>query len=532
MKNPEVVLIQRAGALDVQLTATKHTALDKNNSLDLVLSPGWNKLKTCEVRVKPATGGLRLLTMETKIVDSSIDFAKPPESGVFYFGSVPAETPITLRFPYSVEQDMGDVAAKLEVTYTTESGDSYFFAKNMIIPISLALGVNVQDVFKHQALFSRFSVTTASSSPLRLYKSELLSSELFDSEFGVSSTNTMMVFPKQAATLLYKIKRKPEGKLGRRSAATMYLKLYYSLLQVEVEDLIRASIKDALEESPLKQYQRAIAAVVIQEMKHGLQPQDLERCALLGEITTVFLADVAWERHFVGVGRLEGSEEDARVSIAAFIRDWQQANPRVPILAASVTEPSTILIPVEIPSLSIVHTADVRLQSPLPSIVEHKPGDTPTACINQMIPATLHLKWTRQWDTETTKKVDQEYSYEVTAPSDTWLLGGRRKGHFVIPGAELSSSAETEAEIPLILIPLREGWLPYPNIEIREIQSEGGAAETIQASEVDWRNLGETVRVVSERKDVTISLDASGSGGGPLVLESEGLERQKGRIVA
>ncbi|CAM1511978.1 Fc.00g094910.m01.CDS01 [Cosmosporella sp. VM-42] len=535
LKDPEVVLYQRIEALDVQLTATKDTALDKNNSLDLQLSPGWNTLKSCEIRVKPATGGLRLLTIEAKIVDSSVEFAKPPEAGIFHFNDVTANTPFMLRFPYSIEQDINDVCAKVEVSYTTESGEKFYFVKSMDIPISLALGVNVQDVFKHKALFSRFNVSTASSSPLRLYKSELLHSDLFESEFGIPAADTVVIFPKQPATLLYKVKRKLDVKSAKRSAKTMYLKLYYTVLQAEIEELILSSILEAIEQTPLRQYARAISACLFKETKLGLQVQDLERAALLGSVTTSFLVDAPWESWLVGIGKIPNTQDSAPETIADFLGEWQKSHPRIKIPVSNAQESCTILIPVEIPSLSILHTADIRLQTPLPSLIDERLGATPTVCINQMLPATLHLKWTQLWDTETSKKIDQEFSYEVTAPTDTWLLGGRRKGHFVIPSSSssepLSSSPETEAEIPLILIPLREGWLPYPTIEIREIQADG-AAEVPQACEVDWRNLGETIRVVGERKTVTVSLDASGPGGGPLVLESEGLGIEKGRIIA
>ena len=120
------------------------------------------------------------------------------------------------------------------------------------------------------------------------------------------------------------------------------------------------------------------------------------------------------------------------------------------------------------------------------------------------------------------------------------------------------------------MIPLREGWLPYPGVEIREVRS--AASETAAAAaglaaassttptnaaataavtgkrkssankpantpatatapdpavvlpmpiaiETDYRNLGETVRVVADRGRVTLSLDAGGPGGGPLLLD-------------
>jgi hypothetical protein len=86
-----------------------------------------------------------------------------------------------------------------------------------------------------------------------------------------------------------------------------------------------------------------------------------------------------------------------------------------------------------------------------------------------------------------------------------------------------TSTPETEADIPLVLIPQREGWLPYPTVEIKEISQEDGRPlePAAQTFEIDWRNLGETIRVVNGRTGVTVSLDASGPGGGPMVLEQE-----------
>lgn len=534
-KDSDVTLFRRTGGIDVRVSATRHICLDKNNSLDLELYTGWNPLKSCEIRVRPATGGLRLLTTEAKFVDSSLEFARPPESGAFFFGPMAEETSVTLRFPYSVEQDLADVLAKLEVTYVTEPDETFYLAKSLTVPVSLALGVNVQDVFKHQALFSRFNVSTASSSPLRLYKSELLESDLFESSFGVPPANPITVFPKQPAGLLYKVKRKAGSKAGKRSGKTMYLKLHYSVLQTEVEELIAASVKEGLGQTPLQQYSTLVEGHVLGEVRKGLQAQDLERAVLLGEMTTAFLEGVPWERLFHGLGAVPGSDDDASTKLSEHLHSWRKKHPRIAIPASSAAEPCSMLIPVEIPALSVVHTADMRLQAPVASPLDDLSSITPTVCVNQMLPATLHLRWTRAWDTDTPQRDDQEFSYEVTAPADAWLLGGRRKGHFVIPGASsswtVSSTPETEAEIPLILIPQREGWLPYPAVDIREIVT-GAGEEATRACEVDWRNLGETVRVVSERRGVTVSLDASGPGGGPLVFESEGLGRGEGRIVA
>ncbi|KAH8173677.1 trafficking protein particle complex subunit 10, TRAPPC10 domain-containing protein [Sarocladium implicatum] len=509
-RRPQITMYQRAEALDLTMAAAKHTALDQNNSLNLELATGWNSLSKCEIHVKPATGGLRLLTTETTVLSPGVTFAKRPEAGVFAFGPIPPEQCVVVQFPYTVEQDVADVLAKVDIVYTTDSEEEYRFAKMASVPVALALGVNVQDVFKHQALFSRFNVTTASMSPLRLVKTELLASTLFEAHSGPQADDVMTVFPRQSASLLYRVSRKEGATLsGRKAARTMYLKLHYRSLLAEAEALTLASLRKDLQSSGLGQFAHPVCACVAAEFNKGLQPADLERAGLIGSITTSHLAETQWERHFQGFGQMPDSRDSVSSKLASFIRDWQKSHSHISVKEASAEEPSSILIPVEIPSIPIVHTADIRLL------------DTELH-INQAVSAVLHLKWTRRWDTQPSQQSDLEYSYEVTASSDTWLLGGRRKGHFVIPSdASASSTPETEAEIPLILIPLREGWLSFPSVEIKEVAAVGSTTGAETPCEVDFKNIGETLRVRDEKGGVTVSLDASGPSGGPLVLDTQ-----------
>lgn len=564
LKNPFVVLYQRADTLDLRAETASIVQLDENNGMDLELTTGWNEVETCDVRVRSATGGLRLLTAEAQMVgDVEQPQPKTPEVGLFSFSGLKAQSSVKIRIPFTTEQDVSSVSVKVEVKYTTEKG-TFTLLKTPSISLALKLGVNVQDVFKHSALYSRFTVSTSSQSPLRLFKSELAESDLFESKHGVPPANPVIIFPKQPASLLYQIKRKAGSKIGPNTNKIMYLRLFYSVLQEEIADNIRDSLTAAMKDTPLWQYSRVLVAAAVEHVRRDLTAYDLERAAVLGELSTGFLAETKWHRHFYGQGTTPSGEAVAAL-LTDFIVGWTRTYPKLPAMRSSIdpAEQQSILIPVDIPSIAVVHTADIRLQRPIPSLVEPLDGgDAPVACVNQLLPATLHLKWTRVWDTERSPRgADEaeaeaaggdEFSYEVSAPSETWLVGGRKKGHFVIPapaagggeeagGEQLSSTAESEADIPLVLIPLREGWLPYPAVEVREVPSGGteevngsgsgrasaaannGGAGGLPAGhcETDYRNLGETVRVVADRGRVTVSLDASGPGGGPLVLESD-----------
>ncbi|KAK3291932.1 uncharacterized protein B0H64DRAFT_348331 [Chaetomium fimeti] len=624
LKNPRVNLYQRASCLDVQLLAAEELQLDKKKSLDLEVSTGWNEITSCEVKIKSATGGLRMVMSEAEVIGSP----QPTNSqgGAFTFGAMEANSSVKIRFPFTVEHDVLDVAVRAEVTYTTEKG-SFTFFKASSVPISLALEVNVQDIFKHEALFSRFAVSTASDSPLRLLKSELIGSDLFESHFGQPSSHPVMVFPKQPASLLYKITRKPGSKLDPKAKKTLYLKLHYSVIQDEIAALFSQALITALATTPLKEFSKVLISTVLRSVREGLSAYDLEKATLLGELPTTFLSAIPWEKHLPSLGPTQHhpTPQKTTPTLPAFLRAWLRTHPTLPLPLTTTTtttttpqppnlaSATTILIPVDIPPVSVVHTADIRLHRPLPSLTAsttHHDGDDndedgggcPTVLLNQLLPATLHLKWTRLWDTDTPAVVgggeqavaardrDLEFVYEIVAGAETWLVGGRRKGHFVIPavgssssfaaagggssdggdgdggggdgdggqggGVGMSSTVETEAEIPVVLVPLREGYLPFPGVEIREVGGEGGSGGVGDKSpdggrdgvrdgsgsgsgggygqcETDFRNLGETVCVVADRGKVTVSLDASGVSGGPLVLECEGwAAAEQGRVIA
>lgn len=554
-KNGRVTLYQRTSCLDVQLMGAQDLQLDKKKSLELEISTGWNTVKTCEVKIKSATGGLRLVMSEAEAI-GPLQPTKS-EGGTFTFGAMPANSSIRIRFPFTVEQDLLDVSVRTEVAYSTDKG-SFTFFKASSVPISLALEVNVQDIFKHDALFSRFAVSTASDSPLRLLKSELLSSDVFESHFGQPASHPVIVFPRQPASLLYKITRKAGSKLGPKARKTLYLKLYYSVIQDEIEALFKEALARDLSQTPLRELSKLVVSKVLGWVRSGLSAYDLEKATLLGELPTAFLFNIDWDKQFAGLGLTTPGQQEGRnnnrtsdtpsTSVTTFIRGWLRAHPKLTLphprdvdaAATTPTKVSTILIPVDIPPVSVVHTADIRLQEPLQTVrgTDAAPGAAagcPTVCVNQLLPATLHLKWTRIWDSAATAgsstegQEDIEFGYEITAPGDMWLLGGRRKGHFVIParsaGRGETSTPDTEADIPIVLIPLREGYLPFPNVEISRVvgeDGEDGAGDQGQGHcETDYKNIGETVLVVADRGMVTVSLDASGAGGGPLVLECE-----------
>lgn len=480
-------------------------------------------MKSCEVSLRPATGGLRTITAEAKVVsegEAEVEFTKPPEAGMLFLGAVEKESTVRISIPFSVEQDVPTVSVRLEATYVTEEG-TFHCAKVATVPIALALGVNVQDVFKHTALYSRFTVSTAGGGPLRLFESELEESEVFETAFGVPPPGQVMVFGKQPATLLYRVTRR-EGK-GKGDKTTMYLRLWYSVLQEEVEGTLGEAVEGAMGEAGLERFARLLGPVVERWVGKKIPALELERAALTGSLSTSFLAGINWRAELLGLDHPR-STEPAIPQIVKFFEDWMRSNKTLEIPGPKDGEKRSIVIPVDIPSVPLLVTADMGLAEGA-EVLGPEAGDAvPTVVVNQLLPASLKLRWTRRWDTARDKAGSERvesFSFEVS--QGDWLLSGRRRGHVPVPE---DGAGDEGVKIPLVVSPLREGYVSWPNVEIREVRTEGeegkGKGERGPACETDWRNGGEVVRVVEGREGVTVSLDEGGQGGGPLVVEGVG----------
>ncbi|KAK6603144.1 Trafficking protein particle complex subunit 10 [Botrytis cinerea] len=551
-KCPKLLLYHRAEAFNTKLFSSRCMHLDQNRSLEIELSSGWNTVINGQLQIRAATAGLRLQTSEVAVIDGQLDISKKKEAGVVHFGAMEAESNARIRVPFNLEHEVNEVTLRLEISYTTKDGD-FFFATTSSVSIMLPLGVNVQDVFKHKALFSKFTISTSTNSPLRLLSSKLEKSEIFEAHSGLGLTRPLTIFPHQPASLLYKIIKtdSPSSPTTRRKShkpRTLSLILHYICLDEEVYDVVAQVLGDFLRSNTLRPYTRLIIPVVLSELRSHFSPYDFERAAILGEIPTSAILNIRWHDHFSGLGNSIEKDQDTALLICNILQEWQKQNPVIPlpllsIDGAAISKSRSIVIPVDIPSVMVVHTADLRLLQ-----IASVASSCAVAAANEPMPASLHLKSTRNWDTvsqddATSPGEDIEFVFEVTGPSDTWLIGGRRKGHFKVPRAVDGGSHKLT--FPIVLIPLREGFLQYPTVEIKPIPatksvrpgSSGGGEEGVKnkprpvTCETDCKNTGETIRIISDARKTTMSLDASGPQGGAWLLESERRPAGVGGIV-
>lgn len=167
-----------------------------------------------------------------------------------------------------------------------------------------------------------------------------------------------------------------------------------------------------------------------------------------------------------------------------------------------------MVIPVDIPEIQVVHTAELRLG--------RKASHT---AVGEMISAELCLRHTRRWcpaEQRENAGGPLEFAYEIHANPEHWLVGGRRRGNFTASEGETMTFA-------IMLLPQKPGHLLLPGIEIKTFISTGPTQQQAFSlpnptqrrqipSEVDYRNHGETVQVLPDLQKTTVSLGSSANG--------------------
>lgn len=527
VKCPQIILYQRAKALDIKISASRHLHLAEHKNLELCISAGWNNISHGELHLRSATAGLRVQTVEAKVVEGELDITKVTEPGIIKLGKIAPEKSAKLFVPYTLEHDTNVVSIKLEASYVVGK-ETFFFARNFQVSVQLPLGVNVLDCFKQKALFSKFSISSTTFSPLRLLASSLTESDIYEAHDGGGLSEPVVIYPRHEASLLYRTTRRDQpstSAVGKKRRVALQLKLHYSPLEEEIDDALSLHLTTVLNDSDLADYSRLIIPTVLSILHSRLSAHDLEHAAMLSELNTAPLLEEAWPVVF-NKRYPSTAMRERNTQMATFVENILRVTPVItlPIVGVdkeAISRARSIIIPVEVPTKTIVHSADLQLAATEKNAV--KCGDEEVAVLHQPIAAMLVLKRTRNWDSPTSAHRDKEltFTYELSAPADTWLIGGRRKGTFTIPPA--GQQAET-VRFPVMLIPLREGYLGYPILDIRVVPyllKEGEKEPEKITSEVEWKNAASVMRVSSLAGKTTVSLDAPGLNGGALLMESE-----------
>lgn len=495
--------------LSARLEIPRQINLDQPKATEIVLDLGENEALKGELRIRPATAGLRLITADLRILEGqgTVDINEKP--GAILFSNAGKGQKIRLKVPYTSENDLTELSVKVEVDYTTLAGD-FFFADKLSIAVILPLAVNVQDVFKPKSLFSKFQVSTANPEvSLRILKATLKGSESFEAISGQGTEGSMVVFAKQPASFTYKITKK--GPKESQKDQPLALRIEYRTIDEEIIQCVRSAFASQLKAAGKGKYMHWLQPILISQLqKRNLL--ELEATALLGEVRLGTYEEYGWEEALDGITPAGGERE----RVEKWLKEFYKKNSIIQLNSTfehnemeSITR--LVVIPVEVPQLQVIHTVEINILSDINSKSLSTPYTPQMVAVGQAIPAELVIRHSRAWNAVYGKgeEIDVgdeelEFFYEVQNNLEVWLVSGRKRSHFTAKEGQIH-------RFPILLVPLKAGNLLLPNVEVKQyvpVQQQPETTGTI-SSETDYRSNGECVLVLPDVRSTTVRIDSS-----------------------
>lgn len=511
--------------LQAKIVSTHLVNLEEMRTLELELNSGRNDIKTGTIRVRPATAGLRLRIAEAELVEGEMNITANNETGNIEFAQFGPKSFVRFRIPYTIDENHAVLSARAEVSYETGYRRFSYSSVHSVVS-ALPISVNVQDIFKDEVLFSRFTISPAMMVPLRILGCSIPSSNMYKVDSNVREEVAWEVFPKQPASLLYKIQPRKDSGTSPGAKGSLRLTVEFTCVDDECLDALEKTFRASIESSEFRGHATLLTSHIVEAFRTQLSTSDMEVIGLTREIETLPYQNSRWESL---LGALKSPVEGLR----RWLAEWHEQHPVISLPQQPTILSRRIVIPVDIPEIQVVHTAELRLGNDM--------ADTQQpmhAAVGQMIAAELRLCHTRRWcslehqeDNSSESGGALEFAYELHANPDLWLVGGRRRGNFLAREGETTSFA-------VMLLPQKSGHLLLPGLEIKAFVPGRAAAPPppppnnpaatpppLQrrqiACEVDYRNHGETVLVLPDLRKTTVSLSSSGGHGVSWLVDSE-----------
>lgn len=290
--------------------------LEAMRTLELELHSGWNDIQSGSIRVRPATAGLRLRVAEIEVVEGEIEVRPSGESGGIEFSRLEADTLVRLRIPYTVEEPHPTLSARAEISYETSRG-RFFYSSTHSIVSGLPISVNVQDTFKDQVLFSRFTISPAMMIPLRILACDIPSSDVYRVQSNMGKSVSLNVFPKQPASLLYKIQQREEHVASPGSRRSLRLSVDFTCIDDECFDAVEKTFGASIAASEFQPYSALLTAHLVEAFRTELTTADMEVIGLVREVETLPYATVRWDR-------LLGALKAPLDGLKTWLKEWHQ----------------------------------------------------------------------------------------------------------------------------------------------------------------------------------------------------------------
>ena len=498
-----ILIYPARGALQAKARISPHINLALPRSINIELHSGSNQIQSCSIRLRPTTAGLRLRLTESTLHDGDelkdFDYGGENEAYDLVFSRFPPQSSLQLHIPYTLDlAKIGVVTARMEIQYTTVVG-RFTYLSTISIDTLLPLNVNVQENFKQTALFSNFVISPANSVPIRLESCKIKNSPRFKIECGLRNWVPLDVFHRQPANFTYRFTPLEESRTGVDEMLELDIN-FYCYNEVILATIEKQFVMD-VEESSLAGLIQLLSPHLKEKHRASWTEQDLEIACLTQRAEILRYDEIDWEVI------LKAVQPNMRRDAQKWLQQWHLRNTTIPLVLGDATA-HQLVIPVDLPHPHLVISTNLNLIQ--------EAGLVGPITVGQPISAQLDITYTDRWrsDAKGDAESETEISYEVMAPADVWLLGGKRKGQSL-------SGASGRHLAPVILIPQRPGYLLLPSVEVKcftldgtEIDAVSGRKRRERGCEVDHRSHAKSVLVVPGARETSISLEGESKIGG------------------
>jgi trafficking protein particle complex subunit 10 len=490
-----VLVYPASSALDIKAKPERHINLFSARSLLIEVQSGSNDISDCSIRLKSMTAGLRLRLHEAVLTEKKERKSMAHHTGnadqYISFSAIAPGSRHEILIPYTLESlGTASLTVRTEVSYKTKDG-TFTYLDSLKVSSILPISVSVQDIFQQQHLFSRFSISPATAVPIYLESCHINSSEFYRANPGHENPISQEVFPGQSLDMLYKFVKRGATSTTKRGKS-LVLEIELNCIDEAVMSMIEESVADFVT-SPLAAVSRLLAGHVMNKSRAFLSEQELERVCMVQEFELWPYESIGWET------MLSALRSETCAEARKWLKEWHQRHRILP-LAYTDSSQQRVSIPVEIPGPKHVFSASLD--------IDHRSDSYKTLAVGEPLAATLTIQYSDVWQEEVQADATSsvEACYEVIAPMEMWLVGGRRKGNFT------PSSSHAQA-FPIMLVPQRPGQLLLPSVDIKCFTSERQSGEMARVKgeevcEVDYRSQATCVVVLADLAGTTVTLDS------------------------
>ncbi|CDR43546.1 CYFA0S12e01728g1_1 [Cyberlindnera fabianii] len=345
---------------------------------------------------------------------------------------------------------------------------------------ALSIAVSVQDIFKSDGLYSRFTIGVADTDlPVRIITVDLDESD----GFAVCSPlkpGPLVAFAEQPGNFFFKIIEKADGHPS--SEEFLDLNIRYREISEEMSEIWKSQLTNDLAAKGLENY--------IDILCHSSSTLKFD-CNeyVLNQKLKVLNVDMFLKSSFRAI-------PDQDRSLVYSIFDERIQNGVQLSYEDLVWKDKLLKIKVLIPCVEVIHTVELKTDSNQNHMAL---GDeiTATLDITSLVSSRVEARSEKPDGKKLVLFQDEQsplnrYSVEVLPNQDTWLINGKTR--FVIDIDKSDKKQHIYPSVKLSLIPLRVGKLALPKIKITNMNMN---SKNEYLMEVDYKNESETINVIS-----------------------------------